>query len=108
MLSKKSIRSDPGSLPEQWGSGQCSGVRPQDVKLTPSKLHCYIGVLQMAGEINLQTALDRLRRAVPEDLWPPDAAGLEDLQRNVSQLPLEVSQVYGQIGGTRWSPRLPF
>jgi hypothetical protein len=61
----------------------------------------------MAGEIDPQTALDRLRRAVPEDLWPPDAAGLEDLQRNVSQLPLEVSQVYSQVGGMRRSPRLP-
>jgi hypothetical protein len=72
-----------------------------------SRLPSYIGVFEWLAKSIPKGLSIRLRRAAPEDLWPPDAAGLEDLQRNVSQLPLEVSQVYSHIGGMRRSPRFP-
>jgi hypothetical protein len=61
----------------------------------------------MAKNIDLNSALNRLRMAVPEAVLPPDPAGLEQLQRKVPKLPLEVCQVYAQIGGMRWTSRLP-
>jgi hypothetical protein len=61
----------------------------------------------MAKKIDLNSALDRLRMAVPEAVLPPDPTGLEELQRKVPKLPLEVRQVYAQIGGMRSTSRLP-
>lgn len=51
----------------------------------------------------LDTALQRLKDGLTDNVLPPDARALEELSRLVPHLPLDVRHLYSCIGGTRAS-----